>query len=45
MDCRSHSNSLLLAAAASMDLVQFDLSRPSLPTARRAVHSEGVRCG
>jgi len=39
----SHSNSLLLAAAASMDLVQFDLSRPSLPTVRRAVHSEGVR--
>jgi len=39
----SHSNSLLLAAAVSMDLVLFDLSRPSLATMRRAVHSEGAR--
>ena len=38
-----HSNSLLLSAAVSMDLVQFDLSRPSLATMRRAVHSEGAR--
>jgi len=38
-----HSNSLLLAAAVSMDLVLFDLSRPSLATMRRAVHSEGAR--
>lgn len=38
-----HSNSLLLAAAVSMDLVLFDLSRPSLATMRRAMHSEGAR--
>lgn len=38
-----HSNSLLLAAAVSMDLVQFDLSRPSLAAGRRTVHSEGAR--
>ena len=37
------SNSLLLAAAVSMDLVQFDLSRPSVAAGRRAVHSEGAR--
>jgi len=38
-----HSNSLLLAAAVSTELVLFDLSRPSLATMRRAVHSEGTR--
>jgi len=37
------SNSLLLAAAVSMELVQFDLSRPSVAAGRRAVHSEGAR--
>lgn len=39
----SHSNSLLLAAAVSMDLVLFDMSRPSLATMRRPMHSEGAR--
>lgn len=39
----SLTNSLLLTAAASVDLVMFDMSRPSLPTLRRPVHNEGAR--
>jgi len=38
----SLTNSLLLTAAASVDLVMFDMSRPSLPSVRRPVHNEGV---
>lgn len=39
----SHSNSLLLSAVVSTELVMFDLSTPSLPTSRRPVHGEGAR--
>ena len=39
----SLSNSVLVGAAVSADLVYFDLSRPSLPTEKKTVHGEGSR--
>jgi len=36
-------NSLILSAAASSELIMFDLSTPSMPTSRRHVHNEGTR--
>jgi len=37
------NNSLMLCAAVSTDAVVFDLSRPSIPSDRRSLHSEGCR--
>jgi len=37
------TNSLMLSAAVSTEAVVFDLSRPSLPSDRRSLHSEGCR--
>jgi len=37
------TNSLMLSAAVSTDAVVFDLSRPSVPTDKRSLHSEGCR--
>lgn len=37
------ANSLLVSAAVFSELVQFDLSRPSLPTGRLSEHAEGCK--
>ena len=38
-----HANSMLVTAAVFSDVVQFDLSRPSLPTDRFSEHMEGCK--